>query len=499
MYRRNNSQRNLIITLLVVSVVGMSIGFAALSNVLTISSSVNVAPSDATFNVDFSSSATSVVANDITPTTNPNTLNKNKAKIDNSASPTLTNLQADFTEPGQTVTYKLYAYNAGEYDAYLTSITYNNVLNETKPIVCTPAAGTTASLAEEACKGLVVTVTVGDKEVTKTEDGIKGHVLRKGTSEEVIIEIEYKSGSGRADGNIEVEFGDITLVYSSVDSDGTINIGGGSGTNYLCKRADVSTLHTETCNQSSTSTAGSGVGCVDAGYTIGETITYGNQTTTDGALTPGDAFDCDVDGDETYDSDTERFYYVSPKDADDESEYAVLIYYNNTTNGYADNTSASKIEYDSSEENWHGPVTAIKNLPTIQEWTNVSLSRVIRAITNENGGNTTSGGTLPTNFSYTNSEGIDYAARLLTYQELVIACGGTSLDNCAYLMENTDYSLSRDIWGYWLENPEASYSYTAWGVRSHYSSLQHGVVYNELGLTYGVRPVIEVLKTDIQY
>ena len=65
-----------------------------------------------------------------------------------------------------------------------------------------------------------------------------------------------------------------------------------------CIRA--TTLHTETCSQTSNY-------CAGAGYSNGATITYGNQTTTEGVLTTGDAFDCNVDG-TGY---NHRFYYVS--------------------------------------------------------------------------------------------------------------------------------------------------------------------------------------------
>ena len=40
------------------------------------------------------------------------------------------------------------------------------------------------------------------------------------------------------------------------------------------------------------------------------TITYG-KLGTQGILSSGDAFDCDVNGDGIYDATTERFYYVT--------------------------------------------------------------------------------------------------------------------------------------------------------------------------------------------
>ena len=262
----------------------------------------------------------------------------------------------------------------------------------------------------------------------------------------------------------------------------------------LCKRA--TTLLTETCSQTSTS-----VYCQADGYALNDTITYGNLGTK-GILTTGDAFDCDVNGDGVYDSETERFYYVSDmtNGVTQDSNIAVLIYYNNVSEGIASNSTA--YAYDSSAKNNNGPVTAIKQLPTTSQWKNVSLTNTTRVITNEKGGNTTSAGNLPTAFSY---EG--YAARLLTAQEVSAGCGftvgsvavGELSSKCKYLMENTIYSSSSlKTYGVWLESPSASESNYAWHVHAvaRYVSNSNYVA-NARGI--GVRPAIEVSKTNIDY
>ena len=59
-----------------------------------------------------------------------------------------------------------------------------------------------------------------------------------------------------------------------------------------CQRAAISTLHTEPCTNSSDTS----YYCRADGYAANDTITYGNTTTTNGVLTVGDAFDCDVNG-----------------------------------------------------------------------------------------------------------------------------------------------------------------------------------------------------------
>lgn len=92
-----------------------------------------------------------------------------------------------------------------------------------------------------------------------------------------------------------------------------------------------------------------------------------------------------------------------------DSNTSVLIYYSNVSGGVPSN-STTYAYYDTADENWHGPVTAIKQLPTTQQKN--TLTNTKRQITTETGTTSTTGGTLPTAFSY---EG--YAARLLTAQE----------------------------------------------------------------------------------
>jgi hypothetical protein len=264
-----------------------------------------------------------------------------------------------------------------------------------------------------------------------------------------------------------------------------------SNNKYKCKRATI--LHTETCNSGSSS---SNYYCYADGYTIGDTVTYGSLGT-EGTLTSGDAFDCDVNGDGIYNASTERFYYVT--DLDTNGNYAVLIYYNNVSGGEPSNST--KYAYDSSGSNNNGPLTAIKELPTITKWNNISLSNIKRTITTETSGTTTSAGTLPDLFSY---EG--YAARLLTVQEINTGCSitvgnittGELSSKCKYLMENTKYTNSSNAtYGSWLETPSSSHSNRAYVISVNNRYVTRDVV---SGTNYfGVRPVIEILKSDIEY
>ena len=262
-------------------------------------------------------------------------------------------------------------------------------------------------------------------------------------------------------------------------------------TTAMCKRA--TTLHKETCTQTS-------YYCPADGYSLNvrdRIWIFRNRRNT----SSGDAFDCDVNGDGEYDPATERFYYVSDatNGITSDNDTAVLIYYSNVSAGVPSN-STTYAYYSSANENWHGPVTAIQQLPTTSQW-KTTLTNTKRQITTETGTTSTSGGTLPTAFSY---EG--YAARLLTAQEVNAGCGftvgswntGELSTKCKYLMENTKYSnASNKAYGEWLESPRTANSGYVWFVigsdRNVGSSNANYAGYN------GVRPAIEVSKSDISY
>ena len=258
-----------------------------------------------------------------------------------------------------------------------------------------------------------------------------------------------------------------------------------------CKRVtNSSSLHTETCSQSRNYCASV------EGYN--KTITYGKAKKLGTPLEPGDAFDCKVSTSGGY---TERFYYVSDyydtTTKSFNSDYAVLIYYSNTVNGSASNSGAA---YDSNDTNYNGPVTAVTHMPTTTQWSNISLYKTNRQILAQNNATSTSGGTLPTAFSYSGK-----AARLLTYQEVNQACYNTTteitssggLNNCNFLFENTKYSSSSlATYGPWLETPYSFGTTNVYRAYSYYRSVN----YEDANSTYfGARPVIEVLKSDISY
>ena len=260
----------------------------------------------------------------------------------------------------------------------------------------------------------------------------------------------------------------------------------------LCKRA--TTLHTEKCTNESTEGY-----CLADGYKLNDEIMYGNIGTK-GTLKVGDAFDCDVNGDGVYDAITERFYYVSmmTNGITTDANTAVLIYYNNVGKGVA--SSSVTTAYDESGKNNNGPVMAIKQLPTVSQWKNVSLTNPIRPIINASNTNVTPAGNLPTSFSYNG-----YAARLLTTQELSSGCEieigspvtGELSNKCNFILENTNYSTTGSRYEEWLESPDKDRAEFIWTVYSKHRFISLSYVHSKVDR--GVRPVIEVAKSNILY
>lgn len=215
---KDRSSKVIAIVALLLAVVGLSVGFAAFSSTLKISSSANVTPNSDTFKVVFSSNGTALTTEKVSGDVTGTGASATKATINNdAANPTITGLSATFTEPGQKVVYTFYAHNNGEYDAFLKSVTYANVTGESSSKVCTAGNGTTGALVTSACDDISVKVNVGTTQTTGSTAAITGHSLSKGAFEQVTVTIEYVADGARADGDFSVAFGDVSLVYSSVD------------------------------------------------------------------------------------------------------------------------------------------------------------------------------------------------------------------------------------------------------------------------------------------
>lgn len=332
---------------------------------------------------------------------------------------------------GTEVEYYVDVVNAGTIDARLSGLVKSNLTTEQE-------------------KYLSYTVTYGFNTPIKEND-----LLKAGTSERIRILVVYSNDKTLAP-TTQQTISNLTFRLDYVQDKGT-----GVTRPKLCKRA--TTLHSSS------------------------SVTYG-QIGTSGKLASGDAFDCDVNGDGTYDAATERFYYVT--DLDGDSNTAVLIFYGNSNSSGVSLTNRTYYAY--SGGNYSGPLTAINALPTTTAWPRVGLIKKKSQIYNEDGGTTAkySTNTITTHnlpkFTYTT------AARLLTYQEY------DKITDNSFLWENFDGQYADCIW---LNTPIAStgQSNAVLAIDKPTSNVIAPMPNDGASTLCGVRPAIEVLKTDMIY
>ena len=213
----NRSYKIIAIVALMIGVVGVTLGYAAMERTLTINPAAEVNPSGLTFNVLFSDSNLSQSANPVAPQLSApaNGFSATNGTITNGSAPTISGMTATFTEAGQSVTYTFYAHNDSAYVAYLKSIIFTGTQS------CTAGENTTQSMVTEACSDIVMNVQVHDLAATSVSvPTISGHGLSAGEFEEIVLTITY-APNGTAtlvDGDFTVTLPSVALKYATADA-----------------------------------------------------------------------------------------------------------------------------------------------------------------------------------------------------------------------------------------------------------------------------------------
>lgn len=181
---------------------------------------------------------------------------------------------------------------------------------------------------------------------------------------------------------------------------------------FVCKVA--TSLHKEPCAQTGSN------GCLGSGFSALQDIEYGHLVDSSSAVSPGAAYNCDVDYDGVFDDTTERFYYFGTENGN-----AKLIHYANMGNTgivYADAIAALP-NYALDQQN-----------PSIPVWDNPNL--VI----------------------HTTGDYAGKAARFMTYPEITNGLwDGTSTNirpnsrSSLYLFEKSAFANTNITDGIWLE------------------------------------------------
>ena len=446
-----NSKKRYTLVVLLLLLVGISIGYAAIATTLNINGNTTI--EKASWDIHFEN---------LVKTTGSEVATV-EASIDDTK--TLIEYTVTLPKPGDFYEFTVDIVNNGTIDAMISEVLKQGLTTEQEKYISYTAAYSDGMALEEK------------------------DYLKSGESQNIRVRVKYRDDITSSDLPTENQALSLKFMVTYIQADESAK----ERTVAICRRATE--LHTEECTQTDTTYYCSGAGYTTTGSKGTTTITYGNLGEF-GNLVSGDAFDCDVNRDGTYDSETERFYYVTNLDTD--SSYGVLVYYNNVAGGVSSNTIKFAYNTKFSYTEYYGPQTAMLQLPTTSQWKNVSLRETIRSIKDE------TGVVRIKQYSYDG-----YATRLLTTQEVGFACNFNikydndafcrigALDNCNYLLENTSYSSNNYPAGYWLENHSSRESYRPW-------SLNHGrcvqsAAYSDNDNAFGVRPVIEVPISRIGY
>ena len=212
--KHTRKQKLFIVISLFVAIASLSIGFAAFSTTLNISSSTSVNPNSDSFSVRFSSSENVLSETPIPPSAyEGGVYSFTNAVINNSGNPTLSNISVSFNQGGY-IEYSVFVRNEGEYTAYLNSINFNG--NKT----CTPVGDTDPNLADAACEDMQIRVQIdGDSGYFPGSSDVAGYELQKNNSIKLLITILYDLPT-LPDGPLAVTFPEISLIYSTVEQPG---------------------------------------------------------------------------------------------------------------------------------------------------------------------------------------------------------------------------------------------------------------------------------------
>lgn len=227
--RKRRYDKNITMIVLIIGVFSFSIAFAAFSSTLIIRSSTTVSPSKNNFSVKFSKSRSSLDEGEIVPTSENQIVaeNSSKAMIDNSKeNPTVSNISAAFTAPGQDVKYAFFALNTGSLKAYYRGVGFKNVPGTDYTKKCTALEGATESLVQSACNNISMRFQYGGSMMTVPSTARDPNYTNSGTNyldpydpmnnyDVIYLTIVYSSNAIAADGPFTVEFGDIYLNFSS--------------------------------------------------------------------------------------------------------------------------------------------------------------------------------------------------------------------------------------------------------------------------------------------
>lgn len=240
--RKNRKVQMLSIVALVLAIAGMSLGFAAFSSTLNISSSATVTPNSDDFSVeilgmDWSGEYSlndSIIAYCDGEDFSMGYVYGSDATVTNGKVASISNISIRFTNPGDSVNYPFIIKNTGLYTTYMRSGLVKVPSGQTSPIVCTAADGSTVTqeLLDSACAGIDVyfyfskdtsLFNMSIREIyeiageTPTEFSwvTDPFIMQPGEYITAYYSVRYAEDAVRADGAFNVEIADSELMFST--------------------------------------------------------------------------------------------------------------------------------------------------------------------------------------------------------------------------------------------------------------------------------------------
>lgn len=223
---RKRQMKMMFIAALVLSITAMTLGFAAFSTTLSISSSATVTPNSDDFHVTItgykmSCSPAKGLANCLSNSTlsypTSTTGSATPATIDNvngiisEISLSIDNFSYDSVLSNTTYLFQLT--NDGKYNVYLDPKVFGDANEVSK--TCIPGEGTSASMVEQACNNIHMVLSLHDNAGTSLVDRTS-FMIAPGSNAIVKITYSYNhQNNSIPDGAFSIDFDDVQLVYST--------------------------------------------------------------------------------------------------------------------------------------------------------------------------------------------------------------------------------------------------------------------------------------------
>lgn len=238
--KRERQTKWVSIIALCVAVVGLTLGFAAFSNTLTISSSATVSPNASDFkitvlglneeagNSDLEEEILDI-NNYITTASYPRvgtSIGSGGEKIDhnNTATPavidnnnlTISNISVNMSYVGEFGVYYFVLRNDGEYDAYFDVDSFKHLYDGVNG-TCTADEGTSVDLVNQACNAIFLRSAMISKDGEAIIESVDKYKIEKGEYVFLTVLVEYQKLYNNifADGDFLVKFDDLKLKFST--------------------------------------------------------------------------------------------------------------------------------------------------------------------------------------------------------------------------------------------------------------------------------------------